>query len=85
MFLAKNIADVLKSLSQETWDAAVSGKTVFVKFLAPWRLALSAADRSDPKGKAWIEKSHLKGPDSDSCTLPFQKNHGSGVHYLILL
>ena len=22
--------------SQDTWDAAVSGKTVFVKFLAPW-------------------------------------------------
>jgi len=23
-------------LSQETWDAAVDGKSVFVKFLAPW-------------------------------------------------
>jgi len=23
-------------LTKETWDAAVSGKTVFVKFLAPW-------------------------------------------------
>jgi len=23
-------------LSHETWDAAVDGKTVFVKFLAPW-------------------------------------------------
>jgi len=23
-------------LTKETWDAAVAGKTVFVKFLAPW-------------------------------------------------
>jgi len=23
-------------LTKETWDSAVSGKTVFVKFLAPW-------------------------------------------------
>jgi len=23
-------------LTKETWDDAVSGKTVFVKFLAPW-------------------------------------------------
>jgi len=23
-------------LTKETWDAAVSGKTVFVKFQAPW-------------------------------------------------
>jgi len=23
-------------LTKENWDAAVSGKTVFVKFLAPW-------------------------------------------------
>jgi len=23
-------------LTKETWDEAVSGKTVFVKFLAPW-------------------------------------------------
>jgi len=23
-------------LTKETWDAAVDGKTVFVKFLAPW-------------------------------------------------
>jgi len=23
-------------LTDETWDAAVAGKTVFVKFLAPW-------------------------------------------------
>jgi len=23
-------------LTKETWDAAVSGKTLFVKFLAPW-------------------------------------------------
>jgi len=23
-------------LTAETWDEAVSGKTVFVKFLAPW-------------------------------------------------
>jgi hypothetical protein len=23
-------------LSKETWDDAVAGKTVFVKFLAPW-------------------------------------------------
>jgi len=23
-------------LTKETWDAAVSGKTVFIKFLAPW-------------------------------------------------
>jgi len=23
-------------LSSETWDAAVAGKTVFVKFQAPW-------------------------------------------------
>jgi len=23
-------------LTKETWDNAVSGKTVFVKFLAPW-------------------------------------------------
>jgi hypothetical protein len=23
-------------LSADTWDAAVAGKTVFVKFLAPW-------------------------------------------------
>eukprot|EP00438_Fugacium_kawagutii_P005455 Skav215024 [mRNA] locus=scaffold966:422378:433885:- [translate_table: standard] len=25
-----------KELTKETWDAAVSGKTVFVKFFAPW-------------------------------------------------
>lgn len=25
-----------KELTKETWDDAVSGKTVFVKFLAPW-------------------------------------------------
>jgi len=23
-------------LTKETWDEAVAGKTVFVKFLAPW-------------------------------------------------
>jgi len=23
-------------LTKETWDGAVAGKTVFVKFLAPW-------------------------------------------------
>jgi hypothetical protein len=23
-------------LTMETWDAAVAGKSVFVKFLAPW-------------------------------------------------
>jgi hypothetical protein len=23
-------------LTKETWDAAVAGKSVFVKFLAPW-------------------------------------------------
>jgi hypothetical protein len=23
-------------LTPDTWDAAVSGKTVFIKFLAPW-------------------------------------------------
>lgn len=23
-------------LTEETWDATVSGKSVFVKFLAPW-------------------------------------------------
>ena len=27
-----------KELTKETWDEAVSGKTVFVKFLAPWPL-----------------------------------------------
>jgi len=25
-----------KELTKATWDEAVSGKTVFVKFLAPW-------------------------------------------------
>jgi len=25
-----------KELTKETWDDATSGKTVFVKFLAPW-------------------------------------------------
>jgi len=25
-----------KELTKETWDAETSGKTVFVKFLAPW-------------------------------------------------
>jgi len=25
-----------RELSKETWDDAVSGKTVLVKFLAPW-------------------------------------------------
>jgi len=23
-------------LTKETWDSAIAGKTVFVKFLAPW-------------------------------------------------
>jgi len=27
---------VANELTSETWDAAVAGKTVFVKFLAPW-------------------------------------------------
>jgi hypothetical protein len=25
-----------KELSPENWDEAVAGKTVFIKFLAPW-------------------------------------------------
>jgi len=25
-----------KELTKETWDEAVAGKSVFVKFLAPW-------------------------------------------------
>jgi len=27
---------IANELTSETWDAAVAGKTVFVKFQAPW-------------------------------------------------
>jgi len=30
-----HIADAME-LTKESWDDAVAGKTVFVKFLAPW-------------------------------------------------
>jgi hypothetical protein len=27
---------IAKELTPDTWDEAVAGKTIFVKFLAPW-------------------------------------------------
>lgn len=35
VLLAGHIA-AAKELTKDTWDDAVSGKTVFVKFQAPW-------------------------------------------------
>jgi len=34
MVLATSVS--ANELTKETWDAAVAGKSVFVKFLAPW-------------------------------------------------
>jgi hypothetical protein len=38
MYLAFLAATLVSSmeLTPETWDDAVAGKTVFIKFLAPW-------------------------------------------------
>jgi len=37
LFLLSLLAAVgAKELTKETWDDATAGKTVFVKFLAPW-------------------------------------------------
>jgi len=33
---ALTVAAGATELTKETWDDAVAGKTVFVKFLAPW-------------------------------------------------
>jgi hypothetical protein len=35
-FLALAIAASGLELTPKTWDDAVAGKTVFIKFLAPW-------------------------------------------------
>jgi len=35
LVLSFNLAASME-LTKETWDDAVAGKTVFVKFLAPW-------------------------------------------------
>jgi hypothetical protein len=35
--LASTVAHaVAREVTKETWDDAIAGKTVFVKFLAPW-------------------------------------------------
>jgi hypothetical protein len=37
VLFAKMAAAAMGSeLNPDTWDAAVAGKTIFVKFLAPW-------------------------------------------------
>jgi len=36
LLLGLAIGTVAKELTPDTWDAEVAGKTVFVKFQAPW-------------------------------------------------
>jgi len=36
LLLALAMTASAMELTPETWDAAVDGKTVFIKFLAPW-------------------------------------------------
>jgi len=36
LLLGLTVGAVANELTPDTWEAAVSGKTVFIKFLAPW-------------------------------------------------
>jgi hypothetical protein len=36
LLLGLLVSTAAKELTPDTWDEAVAGKTVFVKFLAPW-------------------------------------------------